>query len=139
MNSKISDKDKKDWENFLLKNESLPNKDSNHKINKIKKKIIFDLHGYTLNDANKKIYDLINDSFNQKVKKLVIITGKGIHSQNKNNPYISEELGTLRFSVPEFIKSNLKLMSMIEKIEEANIEDGGNGAFYIFLKKKIIK
>ena len=137
MNSKISDKDKKDWENFLLKNESLPNKDSNHKINKIKKKIIFDLHGYTLNDANKKIYDLINDSFNQKVKKLVIITGKGIHSQNKNNPYISEELGTLRFSVPEFIKSNLKLMSMIEKIEEANIEDGGNGAFYIFLKKKL--
>ena len=137
MNSKISDKDKKDWENFLLKNESLPNKDSNHKIYKIKKKIIFDLHGYTLNDANKKIYDLINDSFNQKVKKLVIITGKGIHSQNKNNPYISEELGTLRFSVPEFIKSNLKLMSMIEKIEEANIEDGGNGAFYIFLKKKL--
>ena len=137
MNSKISDKDKKDWENFLLKNESLPNKDSNHKIYKIKKKIIFDLHGYTLNDANKKIYDLINDSFNKKVKKLVIITGKGIHSQNKNNPYISEELGTLRFSVPEFIKSNLKLMSMIEKIEEANIEDGGNGAFYIFLKKKL--
>ena len=136
MISKISKKDKKDWEDFLLRNENLPNKDSELKNTKIKKEAVFDLHGYTLQDANKKINDLINEAFKNNVKKLLIVTGKGLHSQNEKDPYVSKDLRILKNSVPEYIKNNNELMSMISNIQPANIEDGGSGAFYIFLKKK---
>ena len=139
MNSNISDKDKKDWENFLSKNESLPNKDLNVSQSKIKKSKLYDLHGYSLDDANKKIKELIKDSFNKGVKKLIIVTGKGLHSENKKNPYVSQDLGILKYSVPEYIKNDKELMNLVNEIKEANIEDGGTGAFYIFLKKKFIK
>ena len=137
MNSKISEKDKKDWEDFLLKNENLPNKEINIYKKKNKKKYIFDLHGYSLNEANQKIKDLIHDAFNDRISKLIIVTGKGIHSQNEKDPYVSKNLGILKYSVPEFIKNNEELMSMISNIKDADIEDGGSGAFYIFLKKKL--
>ena len=136
MISKISKKDKKDWEDFLLRNENLPNKDSKLKNTKIKKEAVFDLHGYSLEDANKKINDLINEAFKNNVKKLLIVTGKGLHSQNEKDPYVSKDLRILKNSVPEYIKNNNELMSMISNIQPANIEDGGSGAFYIFLKKK---
>ena len=139
MNSKISDKDKKDWENFLSDNESLPNKDSALKKSSNKSTDTFDLHGYTLDDANKKIKELIKHSYNAGIKKLIIVTGKGLHSNNENNPYVSKDLGILKYSVPQFIHSDSELMSKINNIEEANIEDGGSGAFYIFLKKKNYK
>ena len=137
MNSNISDKDKKDWENFLSKNESLPNKDLNVSQSKIKKSKLYDLHGYSLDDANKKIKELIKDSFNKGVKKLIIVTGKGLHSENKKNPYVSQDLGILKYSVPEYIKNDKELMNLVNEIKEANIEDGGTGAFYIFLKKNL--
>ena len=136
MNKKISDKDKKDWENFISNKEKIPNKDLYLKKNiqnKLTKKI--DLHGYTLEDANKTIDKFINSCFNEKVKKIIVITGKGLRSNNASNPYVSKDLGILKYSVPEFIKSNNKLMKMIKEIREAEIEDGGGGAFYIFLKK----
>ena len=137
MNSKISDKDKKDWENFLSSKENLPNKDAKN-INKSKiKKITFDFHGYSLNEANDKISDLINEAFRNKVNKLVIVTGKGLHSDNENDPYISKDLGILKYSVPDYIKGNNDLMNMIDRIEDADVKDGGSGAFYIFLKKKL--
>ena len=106
MNSKISDKDKKDWKNFLSKNEKLPNKDeklSNKKTFSIKS---FDLHGYSLDEANDKINQLVKDSYEKGIKKLVIVTGKGLHSQNENDPYISKNLGILKYSVPEYIKNS---------------------------------
>ena len=137
MNSKISDKDKKDWENFLSNDENLPDKDLNLKRKTIKKNYTFDLHGYSLDDANKKIKDLIWDAYNKNISKLIIVTGKGIHSDNEKDPYVSKDLGILKNSVPEYIKSNIELMSIINSMEEANIEDGGSGAFYIFLKKKL--
>ena len=137
MNSKISDKDKKDWEDFLSSNENLPNKDLNSKQKTNKKIYTFDLHGYSLDDANKKTEDLIRDAYNKDISKLIIVTGKGIHSDNEKDPYISKDFGILKNSVPEYIKSNIELMSIINSIEEANIEDGGSGAFYIFLKKKL--
>ena len=137
MNSKISDKDKKDWEDFLSSNENLPNKDLNSKQKTNKKIYTFDLHGYSLDDANKKTEDLIWDAYNKNISKLIIVTGKGIHSDNEKDPYVSKDLGILKNSVPEYIKSNIELMSIINSIEEANIEDGGSGAFYIFLKKKL--
>ena len=137
MNSKVSDKDKKDWERFLFNNEKLENKDEKLVTKKIHKSLTLDLHGYSLEDANKKIDNLIRSSYDQGTSKLRIVTGKGIHSQNKKDPYVSEDLGILKYSVPEYIKNNRELMSLINDIQDANIEDGGSRAFYIFLKKKL--
>ena len=134
--SKISDKDKKDWDNFLSNKENLPDKDKDLVINKIKKTKTFDLHGYSLNQANKEINNLVYESFNQGLNKLIIVTGKGLHSENEKDPYVSKDLGILKYSVPEYLKNNKELMSMINEIKDADIEDGGSGAFYIFLKKK---
>ena len=94
------------------------------------------MHGYTLDEANKTIEDFINKAFSENINKLIIVTGKGLHSENEKNPYLSKELSILKYSVPEFIKNNLDLMRLINSIEEASIEDGGSGAFYIYLKKK---
>ena len=135
MSNDISEKDKKDWENFLSSNERLPNKDytkSNHKLFKTKS---IDLHGYTLEEANKTIEKFIKKSFSEKINKLIVVTGKGIHSQNEKNPYVSKNFSILKYSVPEFIENNKNLMNIINDIKDASIQDGGSGAFYIFLKK----
>ena len=137
MSNKISDKDKKDWEDFLSKDESLPDKDSKYTKKEIIKTQKFDLHGYSLEEANSKVESLINDSYKKGIKKLVIITGKGLHSENERNPYVSKNLGILKFSVPDYIKKNSELMNKILNISDAEMEDGGSGAFYIFLKKKL--
>ena len=137
MNGDISDKDKKDWKNFLEKNEKLPNKDAERKENKSHITKSLDLHGFTLEEANKKVESFITYCFNQKVSKVIIVTGKGLHSQNDKDPYISKEFGILKNSVPDFIKSNPILMKKIKDITDAEIEDGGSGAFYVFLKKKL--
>ena len=137
MNKKISDKDLKDWEAFLSNNENLPDKDSNSTKREKLKTYTFDLHGFSLEDANKKIGELINKSYEIGVRKLVIITGKGIHSDNEKNPYVSKEFGKLKYSVPDYIKKNNQLMDKINNIEDADIEDGGSGAIYINLKKKL--
>ena len=139
MSSNISDKDKKDWENFVSNNESLPNKDLSHTQKTIKKKITFDLHGYSLESANSKINDLIHNAYNNEINKLIIVTGKGLHSENEKDPYVSKDLGILKHSVPEYINGNKELMNLINDIKEASVEDGGAGAFYVFLKKKPTK
>tara|TARA_B110000008_G_scaffold158548_1_gene159396 strand:+ start:438 stop:851 length:414 start_codon:yes stop_codon:yes gene_type:complete len=137
LTDKISEKDKKDWENFLSKKEKLPNKDINFtKEKKIKIKNI-DLHGYTLDEANKQIENFIKQSYIEKVNKLIVVTGKGLHSQNEKDPYVSKDLSILRYSVPHFIKNNNELMKMINDFDSATIEDGGSGAFYIYIKKKV--
>ena len=140
MTDNISDKDKKDWETFLSSDERLPNKDN--KLNKkspLKIKSI-DLHGYTLDQANKFIERFIIKAYEENINKLIVVTGKGLHSQNEKDPYVSKELSILKYSVPEFISKNKNLMNIINEITDAKIEDGGEGAFYIFLKKnKFIK
>ena len=136
MSNDISEKDKKDWENFISGDEKLPNKDqklSSHKIYKTKS---IDLHGYSIEHANKTIEEFIQKSFREKINKLIIVTGKGLHSQNENDPYVSKDLSILKYSVPEFIENNKNLMNIINEIKDASIEDGGSGAFYIYLKKK---
>ena len=137
MTDKISDKDRKDWEKFLSNKEKLPNKDQNFSRLKKEKVRSLDLHGYTLEEANLKIENFIQQSYLDKVNKLIIVTGKGLHSQNGNNPYASKDLSILKYSVPYFIKNNTELMKIINEIDIAKIEDGGGGAFYIYLKKKI--
>ena len=135
MNDNISDKDKKDWENFISNKEKLPNKDVN--FFEKKKQIIksIDLHGCTLIEANKKIESIINKSYLEGVNKLIVITGKGIHSKNESDPFVSKDLSILKYSVPEFIKSNKDLMKKINEFKDADIKDGGQGAFYIYFKK----
>ena len=135
MNDKISDKDKKDWENFLNRNEKLIDKDFKKTINKNYSIKSIDLHGYTLEQANKTIEQFIIKSFSENINKLIVVTGKGIHSNNEKNPYVSKDLSILKYSVPEFITNNKKLMEIIYDIQDAKIEDGGSGAFYIHLKK----
>ena len=135
MTDNISDKDKKDWENFISSDEKLPNKD-----NKFQKKISLktksiDLHGYTLEEANRSIENFIIKSYEDGINKLIVVTGKGLHSQNEKDPYVSKNLSILKYSVPEFISNNQSLMKIIYEMQDAKIEDGGGGAFYIFLKK----
>ena len=135
MNDKISEKDKQDWENFLSKKEKLQNKDINLKKIYRQKVRSIDLHGYTLDQANQKISNFISQSYIAGINKLIVVTGKGLHSENEKNPYVSKDLSILKHSVPEFIKNDKNLMNKIYEFSEAKIEDGGSGAFYIFLKK----
>ena len=133
----ISDKDKKDWEEFLSNNEKLSNKDITSSEKKIYKTASIDLHGYSLDEANVAIENFIIQSYEKGFSKIIIVTGKGLHSQNEKDPYVSKTLGILKYSVPEFIKNNAYLMKKIISISDAEIEDGGSGAFYVFLKKFI--
>ena len=135
MNDKISNKDKLDWENFLKSNEKLVDKDYKKKTNVTYSSRTIDLHGYTLEEANIAIEKFIIKSFTEKINRLIVITGKGIHSDNDKNPYVSKNLSILKYSVPEFISNNKRLMEIIYDIQDAKIEDGGSGAFYIHLKK----
>ena len=135
MTDDISKKDKKDWENFISSNEKLPNKDI-----KVSKKISLktrsiDLHGHTLEQANQAIEDFVKESYLEEINKLIVVTGKGLHSQNEKDPYVSKDLSILKYSVPEFISNNKNLMKIIYEMQDAKIEDGGSGAFYIYLKK----
>ncbi len=136
MNSKISEKDKKTWEEFLSNDQKLPDKDNFQSKIKSKKTRSLDLHGKTLDEANQIIENFIRKSYEDKVHKLIIVTGKGLHSSNEKDPYVSKDLSILKYSIPNFLKNNADLMELISNISEASIEDGGSGAFYIFLKKK---
>ena len=136
MNKKLSDKNKKDWQSFISNKAKVLDKDLSVKEDKqinLTKKI--DLHGFSLEKANQIIDEFINECFKENTTRIIVITGKGLRSNNTSNPYVSKDLSILKNSVPEFIKSNIDLMKKIKNIEEAKIEDGGSGAFNIFLKK----
>ena len=137
MNKKLSDKDKKDWENFLSNKEKIIDKDLNLE-NKKKKNLsrTIDLHGFSLDEANLEVEKFITESHKKNANKIIVITGKGLRSKNINNPYLSKDLSILKNSVPEFIRLNKNLMKIIIEIKEASLEDGGSGAFYIYLKDK---
>tara|TARA_B100000941_G_C28496848_1_gene551519 strand:+ start:733 stop:1149 length:417 start_codon:yes stop_codon:yes gene_type:complete len=136
LNSNISDKDKKDWDNFISNEQKLPNKDHQLKKTKVSSTRSIDLHGYTLDQAHEACKEFIFKSYSDKINKLIIVTGKGLHSENEKNPYVSKDMSILKYSVPDYIKKDSELMSLIREISDASIEDGGEGAFYIFLKKK---
>ena len=136
-NIKNPNKDKHDWENFLNSKEKIPNKDfvytKNTRYEKIRK---IDLHGYTIEQANKVIEQFIQKCFDENITKIIVITGKGLRSKNIENPYLSKDLSILKYSVPEFIENNKSLTRFIIETSDAKIEDGGGGAFYIYLKNK---
>ena len=137
MSNDISNKDKKDWEEFVSSKKKLFDKDQKKLTQISLASRSIDLHGYSLEGANQAVEEFINKSYLDNVKKLIIVTGKGLHSQNEKNPYVSKDLSILKYSVPEYIKNNPELMKKIIEIKNAEIEDGGAGAFYIFLKKKL--
>ena len=136
MSNKISEKDKKDWKKFVESKEKIFNKDlleKNLETNYNEKTI--DLHGYSLENANNAIYNFINSCFSEGVDRITIITGKGNRSKNKNDPYKSDNYSILKYSVPDYIKSNTDLIKKIKKINIEDVEDASKGSFDIFLKK----
>ena len=134
MTNKLSDKDKKDWQNFLDSSEKLQSKDSYQLNDKIISERSIDLHGYTLEEANKQISEFIDSCYINKVKKVNIITGKGMRSKNLGDPYQSKDLSILKYSVPEYIKNNAELMNKIIKIDFESVNSPAKGNFDIFLK-----
>tara|TARA_Y100000389_G_C17342006_1_gene453868 strand:+ start:148 stop:558 length:411 start_codon:yes stop_codon:yes gene_type:complete len=131
----ISEKDKIDWKNFIKSKKKLENKDLKINEKKSKSTRLIDLHGFTLDKANIAIKDFINTSYKNGIQKLIVVTGKGLHSNNEQNPFVSKDLSILKYSVPDFINNNHELMKKIIEIKEADINDGGSGAFYVYLKK----
>ena len=134
MTNKISDKDRKDWQKFLDSSDKLYNKDVHQVNNRIISERSIDLHGYTLEEANKKISEFIENCYVNKVKKINVITGKGMRSKNLDDPYQSKDLSILKHSVPEYIKNSPELMSKIINIDFDSVNSPSKGNFYIFLK-----
>ena len=137
MNDKISKKDKRDWEIFLSNEEKLPNKDFKFTKKNVFKTKRIDLHGFTLDQANITIKKFIDDAFINHTLKIIVVTGKGLHSDVEKDPYVSKDLSILKYSVREYINNDQELMKKIIDIKDAEVEDGGSGAFYIFLRKKL--
>jgi len=140
---KISDKDKKDWQEFINNNERLDNKDKEIKDKEIQKdqknfkKKSIDLHGYTLENANKAINDFVNKCYLEEIRNIKVITGKGSRSKNKENPYLSTDLSILKYSVPNYIKNNSELMKKIKELDFDSVNNISQGTFDILLKKKL--
>ena len=136
MSKKLSDKDLRDWEDFVKSKDRILSKEELNKTSINKNKSIFkiDLHGLSLDQANKFIEKTINDCFDKEVSKLNIITGKGMRSKSAEDPYKSSELSILKYSIPEYIKSNTDLMKLIKRLE--NTDEKNSGSFDIYLKSK---
>ncbi len=136
MIKKLTDKDKSDWKKFVDSKEKIENKDrDNNQKQKFFSEKIIDLHGYTLEEANNFIKEIIDKYYIEGVNKINVITGKGTRSKNKNDPYQSTDYSILKYSVPNFIKTNSDLMKKIKKINFDEIENPNNGSFEIYLKK----
>ena len=134
MTSKLSDKDKKDWQSFLNSSEKLQSKDLEQPNDRAILERSIDLHGFTLEEANKEISKFIENCYLNKVRKINVITGKGMRSKNINDPYQSSELSILKYSVPEYIKNNSELMKKIIKIDFESVDSPSKGNFDIILK-----
>ena len=136
MTNKLSDKDKKDWQKFIESSEKLENKENEIPTRAERLEKTIDLHGFTLEQANSKILEFIEECFEKNISKINIITGKGLRSKNIDDPYQSQDLSILKHSVPNFIKNNKQLMSKIIKIDFDAVQSPSKGNFDIYLKKK---
>ena len=134
MTNKLSDKDKKDWQNFINSSEKLKSKELEQANDQLILERSIDLHGFTLEEANREISKFIENCYLNKVKKINVITGKGMRSKNLNDPYQSSELSILKYSVPEYIKNNSELMKKIIKIDFDSVDSPSKGSFDIILK-----
>ena len=134
MTNKLSDKDKKDWQNFLNSSERIQSKDLEQTNDQTISERSIDLHGFTLDEANEEISKFIEKCYLNKVKKINVITGKGMRSKNINDPYQSSKLSILKYSVPEYIKNNSELMKKVIKIDFESVDSPSKGNFNILLK-----
>ena len=136
MSKKLSDKDFRDWNNFITSKDRITSKDELNKtwINKNKSTFKIDLHGLSLDQANKFVEKTLNECFENQISKVNIITGKGMRSKSAEDPYKSSDLSILKHSIPEFIKSNVDLMNLIKRIE--NTDKKNSGSFNVYLKSK---
>ncbi len=136
MKKKLTKKDLKDWKKFINSKEKIPSKDIQSSFKSEKGKRVVDLHGFTLEDANNFIKKIILESYSKKISKIEIITGKGLRSKVSENPYMSVNLNLLKYSVPEFINSNIELKSFVKSINYEQVNDKNSGFFSVFLKIK---
>ena len=130
----LSQEDKKTWEDYIRDPSDIYDKDRNNQKSNRKERFKFDLHGFTLDEANKKVKEILLFCTENKYRELLLITGKGLHSTSDKDAYISKDFGKLKFSVPEFIKSDHETSKLIVSINEAEVKDGGEGAILIKLK-----
>tara|TARA_B110001454_G_C12335578_1_gene273739 strand:- start:57 stop:479 length:423 start_codon:yes stop_codon:yes gene_type:complete len=137
LKKKLTLEDLNVWEEFITSKKPVINKDTYSDQNELKQLLTkkIDLHGYSLDEANVKIKELILSYHKQNIYKVVVITGKGSRSSNEKNPYISKDLSLLKYSVPHYLKTNDDLKQIIKNISQADIKDGGEGSFYVYLKK----
>ena len=131
----LTKEDKKNWENYIKNPSDIYDKDQgiSYKTQR-RERYKFDLHGFTLDEANIKVKEIIDHCVKNKFKELLLITGKGIHSTSDKDAYISKNLGKLKYSVPEFIKTNSELNKFVISINDAEKKDGGEGAILIKFK-----
>ena len=136
MNKKkgLSQEDKQTWNDYIKDPSDIYDKDKNNQKTVRKERFKFDLHGFTLDEANKKVKEILLFCIKNKYKELLLITGKGLHSTNDKDAYISKDFGKLKFSVPEFIKSDIEINKLVVSINEAELKDGGEGAILIKFK-----
>ena len=131
----LTQEDKKAWESYIEDPSDVYDKDQDlSSYIKRKKRFKFDLHGFSLEDANKKVEEVLLYCIKNKYKELLLITGKGIHSTNGQDVFISEDYGKLKYSVPNFVKSNGDLNKLVISIEDAQKDDGGEGALLFKLR-----
>jgi DNA-nicking Smr family endonuclease len=131
----LSKEDINTWKSYIKNPSDIYDKDKNSLQNQERKdRFKFDLHGYTLDEANLKVRDLIITCTKKKYKEILLITGKGLHSNSDSDAYVSKNFSKLKYSVPEFIKSNEELSKLIISLSDADLKDGGEGAILIKLK-----
>ena len=131
----LSAKDTEIWETYIKNPSDIYDKDKKNKENQgTKDRFRFDLHGHTLDEANQRVRDIIFSCVKKKYKEILFITGKGLHSTSDNDAYVSKDLSKLKYSVPNFIKSDEDLNKFVFSISDANVKDGGEGAILVKLR-----
>jgi len=130
----LSKKDKEDWLKFTKDPSPVHDKDKVYiKKDNSRKRLKFDLHGFTLDEANKKVKEIILSSYEKNYKEILLITGKGLHS-SEEDVYKSTKLNKLKHSVPNFINSEPEILKLVLSINTPSEKEGGEGAILIKLK-----
>ena len=92
-----------------------------------------DLHGLTLERAHPALVSFILRSQAQGLRLVLVITGKG--ERGGPHPATSRERGVLRRQVPQWLHAPA-LRPAILQVDQAHISHGGEGAYYVYLKKR---
>ena len=83
-----------------------------------------DLHGETQKDSEVKVREFLSSSLSNGLRKISIITGKGLHSEDGQ--------GVLR----EVAEGVLRESDAVSDVSNAPLSKGGSGALWVVLKEK---